>query len=72
MTRSERHEKDARQVEATLRAEGRAAEAEAIAAVCRSLVSMRQTASRLHADNMALRETHGASCCFCGEGKQHD
>ncbi len=52
-SRSDRHERDAREVADCLRRDGHIAQAEAVLAVCRSLSSMRETASRLHSDSMA-------------------
>lgn len=46
---------EARDLAARLRAEGRAADAQIIERVCRSNAGLRETASRLWADNMALR-----------------
>lgn len=55
MSKSERTISDAREIAAELKAAGRHQQAETILRLCRSNSALRETASRLSADNMALR-----------------
>jgi len=50
-----RREREAREVSAKLKAEGRAEDAEKVHAVCRSLLTALTALSQLHTENMALR-----------------
>ncbi len=53
--KSERAEREARDVAAWLDKEGHHAEAEKVRGVCRTAASLRETSKRLHSDNTALR-----------------